>query len=574
MTKPFAPARCAWAGLALAALAAAAPAQNAPGRARTYAVTGVRLDAGDDAPSHTLILSGGRIAAIQPADAPLPTGAWHVAGDGLLALPAFLDAWTEAGVGGEGPVVDQDRPVDTSAEVRIDMRVANRKGLQPAFRAADALTLEDKAIEAHHGAGFGLALAAPGDQLLAGKSAVVSLRPAAARDQVVRGEAFQHAGFRAGRGGYPGTLMAYHAQLRQFFLDARRHTELRERWDQGKPGPRPPWDADLEVGAALFAGDALVCEAGSARDVSRWLRLADELGLTVAAISGGRDAWKVADALAARDVAVVLELDWGEEADELPEEDDELAAYDYREPRGVREEKRRLWEQRRDNALRLHEAGVRVLFGTGEGKAKDLLANVRTLVEVGLPREVALAALTSDAAAFSGVERHYGALREGGSATLCLWSADPLTDEDAQVAWCFVDGFAHEYEVKEEQAEGSDEAPADGVDLTGTWTVRVDDDDSEPMTLVLTMGEDGTLDGTCTTKSPMDGSPLEAEVAGRVSGDAVSLEMTFSVGSFEVDVELEGAVDGDEWTGTSTLNLPGNEQENDFKATREPGGSR
>ena len=82
-------------------------------------------------------------------------------------------------------------------------------------------------------------------------------------------------------------------------------------------------------------------------------------------------------------VAVVLELDWGDEVDEVPEEDGELATYDYREPRGVREEKRRLWEQRRDNAIQLHQAGVRVLFGTGDGKAKDLLENVRQLVEVG-----------------------------------------------------------------------------------------------------------------------------------------------------------------------------------------------
>jgi hypothetical protein len=510
-------------------------------------------------------------------------------------MPAFIDAWTKAGVGGEGPVADQDRPVDTSADVRPDMRVANRKGIQPAFRAADRLSFEDAAIEAHQQQGFGLALAAPGRQLLAGTSAVVSLRPAAARDLVVRGEVFQHAGFRAGRGGYPGTLMAYHAQLRQFFLDAERHATLRARWESGRSGPRPAWDEDLEVGARLLGGDALICEASSARDATRWLRLADEVGLTVAAISGGRDTWKVGPELAQRDIAVVLDLDWGDEVDEVDEEDgedgedaedeegeegeedgedEELAAYDYREPRAVREEKRRLWEERRDNAMRLHEAGVRVLFGTGDGKAKDLLENVRTLVEVGLPREVALAALTGQAAEFYDIDRHYGWLREGASATLCLWTADPLTDEDAQVAWSFVDGFAHEFELEEVDAASGD-LPDDGLDLTGTWTVVVaSDDDDRPMTLTLQMAEDGGVEGSCETTSPLDGAKLNAEVSGNVSGDQVSLSMTFNVASMEVEVELRGTIEGDEMSGTSTLKLPGNEQESDFKATRKPGGAR
>ena len=71
-----------------------------------------------------------------------------------------------------------------------------------------------------------------------------------------------------------------------------------------------------------------------------------------------------------------------------------------------------------------------------------------------------------------------------------------------------------------------------------------------------------------------DSFPLCAEVSGSVSGDDVELSMTFSVATMEVEVQMSGTVDGDEMTGTTTVKLPGNEQENDFTATRRPGGVR
>ena len=578
-----------WAGLSLVALATWAPAQNTPSRPRSYAVTNVALEATEDAATHTLLLRDGHVEAILPAGADLPADLWTIDGAGLIALPTFVDAWTQMAITNEGPVVDQDRPVDVGANVRTDMRVANRKGIQPAFQAASAFALEASAVEAHQAQGFGLALLAPGGQLLAGESALISVRDAAPRDLVVQSSLYQHAALSAGRGGYPGTMMAFHSQLRQFFLDAERHATLRDRWAAGKPGPRPAHDADLEVGADLLAGAPLVCEATTARDINRWLRLADELGLNIVAFAGARDAGKVADKLAAHGIAVILDLDWGDEADELevhePEEaaegeeaDEpevvevtEVISFDYREPMGVRAEKRRLWEERRDTALRLREAGVQVLFGSGEGKAGDLLENVRTLVELGFPADEARAALTSVPARFFGVDHHYGWLSEGSSATFNLWTGDPLADE-AQVVWAFVDGFVSEYEVK---ATSSDEAPAEGLDLSGTWKVQVaDEGDDRPMTLVLTMAEDGSIEGRVTTTSPLDGSELSADVSGQLSGEHVELEMTFNVASMEVEVKMRGHVDGDHMHGTSTVKLPGNEQESDFEANRQPGGAQ
>ena len=75
---------------------------------------------------------------------------------------------------------------------------------------------------------------------------------------------------------------------------------------------------------AILNGERrLVCEAQTSRAIERWIRFADEFGLTIA-ISGGRDAWKVADTLAERDIPVFMTLDWGDEAKDPDAKDDKV----------------------------------------------------------------------------------------------------------------------------------------------------------------------------------------------------------------------------------------------------------
>ena len=589
------------------ALSPAAAAQNTPSRPRPFAVTGVRLELAEDAPRKTLILRDGRIESIQDAALELPGDVWVLEVDGLLATPAFLDAWTRTGCEMPSPEVDQDRPAEVDANVRIDMRQANRKGIQPSFRAATAIAVEAKDIESHRSAGFGGMVSSPGGEILAGRSALLYARDAAPRDLIIKDGVFQHAAFSASGGGYPSTLMGYHAQLRQLFYDARRQVELEDRQEAGLPGPRPAWDDELEAAASILRGEELlVCEADSARDINRWLRLAKEFDLTIA-IAGGRDAWKVADELARRDITVLMDLDWGDEVDdpdadedadeeeeegEEPDSDEEDADgeeptegdsdeegsaeesaselnYEYEEPIGVRREKRRLWEERRDSATRLHQAGVDVVFCTGAREPDERIGSVRELVEAGFPRTAAIAALTTHAAEIAGAARYIGKLSAGESATFSLWTGDPM-DDDSQVAWSFVEGFGNEFEVKERRKGG--DGPAEGVDLSGAWAVAFPgDDDAREMELILEMDEDGSLSGSVSTTNPMDDSPLEADVEGYVEGNDVSFSMTFSVGGgFEVELDFDGEVEGDEITGTRTLKFPGSEDEARFEATREP----
>ena len=294
--------------VALGSLLPNLAAQAAP-RPQPYCIRGVSFDR---AGTHkgTLVLRDGAIEAILDEAAPAPPGTRVIEGAGLICLPAFLDAYSRQGCTVPQPVKDQDLPPNEGADVGIDMRLANRKGIQPAFRAVEALAIAKELSEAWRKSGFGSALVARGGELLAGSSALASTREAAMRDLVLRDEVFAHGTFAASGGGYPNTFMGYFAQLRQFVLDSQRQVELERRRAEGRPGPRPPFDAALAVGSELVSGKRrLFVEAASSHDIERWLRLGDEFGLRLG-FADAREAWEVRDVLARRGTPVVLTLDW------------------------------------------------------------------------------------------------------------------------------------------------------------------------------------------------------------------------------------------------------------------------
>ena len=601
MTPTSASRRARWGGLAGLLLMAASVAQAPPRAPRPLALHRVSIEGRSGA--WTVLTRDGRIEGVQPASEDVSPAYRVVDGEGLVAAAAFVDAAANAGLEEWTVEVDQDRPVDTGKGVRIHMRQANRKGLQPSWRAADHLALEADAAEKWAQAGFGALAPTPTGALLAGSSCLVVPRDLAARDLVLAADLMQHAAFRAPGGGYPSTLMGYLAHLRQFFMDAQHHRELLRRAQAGEAVPRPAHDPDLEAAWPLLDGRTpLACVAESARDIHRWLDLGEQFGLRIV-IVGGREAYKAADRLKASATPVVLTLDWPDEVDdprepekgakkgrkedaegadaggeaadpdaadgaEAPAEEPSEPAmdWDYEEPFGVRLDKRLRWEELRACAVRLHEAGVTLAFGSGDGGAKQLVERVTEVVEAGLPRQAALTALGAGGAGLLGVEALVGRLEAGAPASLCLWTAEPLTEE-ARVRYAVVEGHLHEFDA---EVAGGD-PPAEGVDLTGTWTLQdPDSSDDDPMTLVLTMDEDGAVTGEASAVNPMDGSALGGAITGRVSGTDVRLETSFSVGPMSVAVRMEGTWKEGAFSGTTTIDLGGQQEESKFEAAKTP----
>jgi hypothetical protein len=162
---------------------------------------------------------------------------------------------------------------------------------------------------------------------------------------------------------------------------------------------------------AGFTGNGIVVfDADRASDIVQVLAFAARHDLR-AVISGGAEAWIVAEQLAEAGVPVVLDP-----LQNLPRSFDQIGA-------------------RLDNAAILHEAGVTIAFtggGTYSGDedsphyARKLRQAAGIAVANGLPYEVALAGLTVNPASIFGLDDAHGALVLDTPANLVIWSGDPL----------------------------------------------------------------------------------------------------------------------------------------------------
>lgn len=143
-----------------------------------------------------------------------------------------------------------------------------------------------------------------------------------------------------------------------------------------------------------------IFRAHRASDIVRTLAFAAEQNLQ-AVISGGQEAWIVRQQLAEARVPVIINA-----LDNLPGSFDALGA-------------------RLDNAALLHEAGVTVLFTSGEThNARKVRQVAGNSVAYGLPHDTAIAAMTTlPARLFGGADR---SLQSGSRADLVIWSGDPL----------------------------------------------------------------------------------------------------------------------------------------------------
>lgn len=601
---------------AVSLLGASRAIAQTPPPAQPTAITAVRLIDDVDAPQVTILLRNGRIEEVLQSGTEPPEGYLRIDGGGGLAVPAFVDAYTTAGVKMPQPTAEQDAMSPLAGNVHVGMREANRKGLQPSLDALSVLELSDDELEQHRAQGFAVLHSSPSGELLAGLSAVISAREGALRERVLAREVYLAAAFSASGSGYPGTLMGYLSHLRQFILDAKWHALRQLRHASGLLDRRPPYDPELEAMSPVIAKErTLLCRAETARDIRRWLAFAAAQDMRIA-ICGGREAWKVAPELRACGVRVLLSLDWGDEVedpDEEPGEEDapeeevpppdgalaekpELAGPDatdlvdgppseegvdepqaegpataeepddwtYAEPIDLRRERRRLWEERRDCALRLEEAGVAFAFGSAGGQARELLEHARELVEAGLPEAVALAAMTTRAAEALGLERSLGKIEAGYDADIAIWSASPFT-KNAKLERLIVDGRAYEYEDE----GGTNEVPAEGVDLTGTWEVTYAKQTGAPAELELDMQEDGALVGTLTFEMP-DGTKSSSELTGHLGGHDVTLSGSVEMGTLSAKIRIEGRVEGDGFSGDATWKFSGGEDSNSFEARRKP----
>ena len=184
--------------------------------------------------------------------------------------------------------------------------------------------------------------------------------------------------------------------------------DYRDHKDDFERGARRTYShgvADLDaLQGVLSRATPLYVDVHRASDIEVLMQLVDEYGIR-AIISGGAEAWMLAEQLAAADIAVVLAP-----MDVLPGDFDRINA-------------------RRESAAILAAAGVTISFADRRGhthNARNITQSAGNAVANGLSWDDALRAITLAPAEIFGVASSVGSIEPGKEADIVIWPDDPL----------------------------------------------------------------------------------------------------------------------------------------------------
>lgn len=305
---------------------------------------------------------------------------------GKVLTPGLVEVSSRLGVvevGLESGTVDDDAGGDP---IRAGLQVAL------AYNPSSSLIPIQRAF------GVTSAVVAPSGGLVSGQSAWVDLAGQTQAEAVKADSIALHATL-AGSSRAQALL-----HLAELLEDARDFQRNRAAWDRNgrRAYASGAGRLDLEAMQAVLARRVpLVVKADRASDIEALLRLAKRGGIDLV-ISGGAEAWLIADQLADADVPVVIDpLRYG------PGGFDQIRA-------------------RPDNGALLAEAGVRVVISTfSTHNARNLRQVAGNAVREGMDHDAALRAITVNPARAFGRE-DVGAVGVGERANLVVWSGDPL----------------------------------------------------------------------------------------------------------------------------------------------------
>lgn len=400
----------------------------------------------------TIVVRNGVIESVGENVA-VPGDALLIDGQGKTVFPGFIDAMSSWGFDPalRRSVAGPASAEDLASEPLIATKPDNRKGVTPEFSVATALKMEEEAADQWRRSGVTAHVVAPEGGIVVGQSAIVSLSGATPREALLRPIFAMHMAFRSPPGSeYPRVLMGVIAHARQLLLDAQHYQRMQSA--NNGPAQRASFDPALEaLQTAIGKKLPMVIEADTRDEIHRALDFAEEFGLQ-SIIWGGRQAWKVVDRLKATNTPIILRTNLTE-----VNEDRERDL-----PQWARLERNRQRHEERLNPQKLQAAGVDFSFGSmglTEGPAGKFLGTLRTLVDLGLPRDAALTALTITPAKQLGLTSSLGNIAPGKLAHFVLADGDPF-DSKTKFQKIFVDGV--NFELDSGDADKPSERPGRG----------------------------------------------------------------------------------------------------------------
>jgi imidazolonepropionase-like amidohydrolase len=433
--------------LALTHSAASAQSQSRDNLTGVWALTNARIETVTKGTIErgTVVIRDGVIEAVG-ATVTVPADARVVDLSGKTIAPAFIDLTSSlglrapaqaAGFGGRGgapaPVLLPGQEPEVTTEERV-------VGLEPDRVVAEELNVNPTDARTERDQGIGAVLVAPSRGLFRGLSAMVPMRDDTASRWIVKTPVALHVGYQTVPGDYPSNLLGVIAYQRQAFYDAQRHALLMDRYKANPRGmPRTAHNAELEALVPVVKGELPVfIAANNENEMLRALALAKEFNIKVTLV-GAVEGFRTISALkTARPPIVTVDFPTPPQTTGWQ--------YQYatrRDPMDSASVSSTVLKEVEGNAAALNNAGIKFALASGGLAANTFMDNVRKAIAAGLPRQVALEALTIRAAEAAGVDAQLGSIEAGKIANLVVVNGEPLA-ASARLESVYVDGLQYD----------------------------------------------------------------------------------------------------------------------------------
>jgi len=384
-------------GLALA-LATLGPATSA--HAQTYAIQGGTIHTlAGEAFVGTVVVRDGRIVDVGPNVQP-PSGAEVIDASGRHVYPGMFDAVTQLGLTEVGAV-----------DVTNDSR--EQGDFNPQLQAETAIHPATEHIPVARANGITHAMAAPEGGVISGQASLVGLDGWTVEEMNIDagGAMILNYPSLTPRRGFGGFSFGEPRAFREVEEEYRQNVARLDEWmDGGRRYAQAAAAGDVTRDLALEAMAKVVnrempvlISADGERDIRNAVEWAEGQNIRFV-ITGGREAWKIADWLAEHDVQMILGP-----SQTMPSDAD--ASYN----------------EAYANAGKLHAAGVKIAFATfNSSDSRTLPYEAAMAVPFGLPEEVALEAVMKNGAEMLGLGDRMGTIEPGKIANLIVTDGNPL----------------------------------------------------------------------------------------------------------------------------------------------------
>lgn len=389
----------------------------------------------------SLLIQGTTIVRVG-SDLEVPAGAKRVDVSGKRIYAGLIDAFHE---------------VDLPENPAVEGTGYWNRNITPEYHAAWVSGDKQADDGKRRSQGITTQLLAPSGGILKGRSCVVLLTDADHPQRLLKADAFQHATLTVPRGkkrdSYPNSPMGATALLRQALYDAVWYRDANRVYQRNTNLNRPEPSLALERLSREIAEGRFLFDADNERMAIRAEAIADEFSLDILLRGSGRE-YRSLDEIAATGRTFLLPVDFPKVlATETLASINDSTLSDWMH-----------WYFAPENPKRLDAAGIQFALTTdGLEDPGTFLKQIRVAVDRGLPRDVALAAITTTPAKILGVEDRVGEVKAGMLANLVITDGD-LLDASSKVLETWVAGT--QYKIGEDTTAGDDA-------LLGKWATTL-----------------------------------------------------------------------------------------------------